>query len=111
MNTGEIIQQLCKENDIKLARLERELDFGNGTIAKSSYMRSDRLKAVADYFGVTMEYLMTGEDPSPAASGHHITDFEYEIILAFRKHTQVQASVLKLLDLDQDEAAQRGGIA
>lgn len=112
MNTADIIKELCKENDMTLARLERELNFGNGTIVKSSSkMSSDRLKAVADYFGVAMEYLMTGEDPAPAAASHRISDFEYEIILAYRKHTEAQGSVLKLLDLDQPEAAQRGGIA
>ena len=61
----DIIRELCKKKGISVAALERHLGMGNGTIAKngSFNMRSDRLKAIADYFGVTMEYLMTGEEP------------------------------------------------
>ena len=69
MECAEIIRDLCKARGTSIARLEKELGLGNGTIAssKSNYMRSDRLKAVADYFHVSMEYLMTGSDPDPAA--------------------------------------------
>lgn len=51
---------LCKENGTNFRQLEIKLGFGNGTIAKwyGTYPRADRLKAVADYFGVTMEELM-----------------------------------------------------
>lgn len=57
------IKNLCKEKGITIARLEKELGFANGTIAstKSNNMRSDRLKAIADYFHVSMEYLLTGK--------------------------------------------------
>ena len=66
MESAEIIRDLCAKNKTSIARLEKELGLGNGTIAssKSNYMRSDRLKAVADYFHVSMEYLMTGVDVS-----------------------------------------------
>lgn len=66
MESAEIIRDLCAKNKTSIARLEKELGLGNGTIAssKSNYMRSDRLKAVADYFHVSMEYLMTGVDAS-----------------------------------------------
>ena len=69
MESAEIIRDLCKLKGTSIARLEKELGLGNGTIAssKSNYMRSDRLKAVADYFHVSMEYLMTGSDPDTAA--------------------------------------------
>ncbi len=65
----DIIRELCKANGITIAALERKLGMGNGTIGKYGgfNMRSDRLKAVADYFHVTMEYLMTGSDPDMAA--------------------------------------------
>ena len=68
MESAEIIRELCAKNKTSIARLEKELGLGNGTIAssKSNYMRSDRLKAVADYFHVSMEYLMTGSDPDKA---------------------------------------------
>ncbi len=65
MKHTEVIRELCAQKGISIAKLEKDLGLGNGTIAssKSSYMRSDRLKAIADYFNVSMEYLMTGEEP------------------------------------------------
>lgn len=39
-----------------------ELGYANGSIAKSSEkIQAYRLKAIADYFGVSMEYILTGE--------------------------------------------------
>lgn len=63
----EIIRDLCKKKGTTIAQLEKDLGFGNGTIAssKSNYIRSDRLKAIADYFDVSMEYLLTGKELEP----------------------------------------------
>jgi len=75
------IKNLCKEKEITIARLEKELGFANGTIAstKSNNMRSDRLMAIADYFDVTMEYLLTGKD------SESISDWEKELINIYRQ--------------------------
>lgn len=67
----DLIKELCKTRDIKTVKLEEELGFANGTINKwdTSRPSADRLKAVADYFGVSMEYLMTGEEKQPTPEG------------------------------------------
>lgn len=58
----ERIRDLCKKEGISVARLERDLGFANGSIAKSNgKIESCRLKAIADYFSVDMEYILTGE--------------------------------------------------
>lgn len=58
------IARLCKEKGISIARLERELGFGNATIRGwgSSSPNVDNLKKVADFFGVTIDSLIA--DPS-----------------------------------------------
>ena len=60
----ERILELCRRKGIAVSRLEIELDFSRASISKwtVSLPRCDKLKAVADYFGVSMEYLMTGEE-------------------------------------------------
>lgn len=69
MTTNEIIRELCRKNNITIQRLEQVLGFSNASIAKAtSNMKAEKLKAIADYFGVTMEYLMTGEEPEQASS-------------------------------------------
>lgn len=54
------IIRLCKDKGITIAKLERETGISNGTIArweKSSPVIAN-VKAVADYFGVTLDDLM-----------------------------------------------------
>lgn len=63
MPTREIIKTLCEKKGISIQKLEKELDFSNGSIAKSGdNLKSERLLAVARYFGVSMEYLMGCEN-------------------------------------------------
>lgn len=59
----EKISSLCNERNITIGKLEGILGFGNGTIWKwkKSSPSVDKLKAVADYFGVTLDYLLTKE--------------------------------------------------
>ena len=54
----ERIRELCKKNGITIQKLEKDLGLSNGSIAKNENMRSDRLLAIAKYFGVSMEYIM-----------------------------------------------------
>ena len=60
MAVFENISILCRKNKISIAKLERDTGLGNATIrgwARSS-PTVDKLKAVADYFGVTVDYLL-----------------------------------------------------
>ncbi len=65
------IKELCKSKAINTEKLEAELGFSNGTINKWDTSRPsvDKLKAVADYFNVSMEYIMTGEEKQPTTEG------------------------------------------
>lgn len=65
MTQGELIKDLCIRNGISVSRLEKELRFGNGSIGKHAYVRSDRLYMIAKYFGVSMESLMDEEVEVP----------------------------------------------
>jgi transcriptional regulator with XRE-family HTH domain len=64
MSLVEKVRFLCKQRKTNVASLERELDFGNGTIRKwdKAYPSADKLKKVADYFGVTVDYLLNESD-------------------------------------------------
>lgn len=65
MSVYERIQALCKEKGIAVTALEKELGFGRGSIGKlknvSKNTSAGRMQKIADYFGVTPEYLITGE--------------------------------------------------
>lgn len=58
---NERIKMLCKEHGITFAALEKRLGMGNATLKKANEkIQAVRLKALADYFDVSMEYLLTG---------------------------------------------------
>lgn len=63
MTSVERVKNICKERKIPISKLEKELGFSNGYISqlKKGVFPADRLKKIADYFGVSIEYLMTGE--------------------------------------------------
>ena len=55
------IAKLCQSRKISVARLEKETGLGNATIRgwNTSSPTVEKLKAVADYFGVTVDDLLS----------------------------------------------------
>ena len=55
----ENIKKFCKENNISICSLEKELGLSNGSIREwnKSIPSADRLKKVADRFNVLMDDL------------------------------------------------------
>lgn len=75
MTTLDIIKMLCTEKGISIKSLEKELGFSNGSLAKSATIKSERLQKIAEYFGVSVDYLVTGEDKSSLSDGkYYIND-------------------------------------
>lgn len=64
----ERIRDLCRKRGTNLRQLEISLGFGNGTIARWEEKTPSvtRVKAVADYFGVTIDSLLEEEDHAEA---------------------------------------------
>lgn len=62
MGSLDIIRTLCAKAGISLKTLEKELGFSNGSLAKSATIKAERLQKIADYFHVSLEYLVTGEE-------------------------------------------------
>lgn len=62
-NLIENIIALCKKKGITLSALERNVGFSNYTIAKwkNCSPRVENLKKVADYFGVSVDALLTDQ--------------------------------------------------
>lgn len=58
------LKELCEKNNITFAELERKTGLGNGTVRRWESMkpRVDLLKKVADYFGVTIDELLKGDE-------------------------------------------------
>lgn len=62
MSVKENIQTLCKEHNISGKDLEEQLGFGKGYVSKidKSNPNISKLRKIADYFGVTVDYILKG---------------------------------------------------
>lgn len=60
MEIKEIIQELCSKEKISIKKLEKLLNFGDGTITKwnKSAPSIDKLLKVAQFFNVSIYYLI-----------------------------------------------------
>ena len=107
MEVLDIIKQLCKEKDISISQLENELDFGNGSIAKSKgNMSADRMYQIAKYFKVPMEYLMTGKTIQEADDEVAIIRQQQSILLEISKVNEKLSEAYKTLDKCKDDLVQ-----
>ena len=73
-----IFAELAQKHGVTAYRLSKELGI-NQTIFSDwkrgrSTPKQDKLKKIADYFGVSVDYLMTGEEPQskPEVTEHDI---------------------------------------
>ena len=107
METNERIKKLCKERGVTIQRLEIELGEKPSSIAKvSSNSKAEKLYKIARYFGVTVDFLITGE----ALAAPMLTDIEARIIEAYRLADPVtQSNILKLLDVKGDTGLDAAG--
>ena len=64
MTIYERIESLRKSQGLSQGKLEKQLGFSNGSISKwkNSTPKVERLQKLADFFGVSVEYLMTGKE-------------------------------------------------
>ena len=62
MNSVERVKEICKERKIPISKVERDLGYANGYIGqlKKGVFPADRLLDIAEYLGVTSEYLRSG---------------------------------------------------
>lgn len=74
MSMFERIELLRKERGISQGKLEKELGFSNGSISKwkLSTPNPERLKKLAEYFGVSFDYLITGEESNKEDKRYYI---------------------------------------
>lgn len=64
MGIYERLKALCKMRGISIKQLESELGFARSSLCKidTNAPGSERLQKLAEYFGVTPDYILHGED-------------------------------------------------
>ena len=63
MLTYETIKKLCKDKGVSVTGAEKELGFARGSLCKVNTNKPsiEKVQKLANYFDVSVEYLMTGE--------------------------------------------------
>ena len=81
MNTVDRVKEICKDRSIPISKLERDCDFSNGYISglRKGSIRGDRLKIIADYLDVSLEYLLNEDDEVPK-KGHEMEYYDPETL-------------------------------
>lgn len=62
MLTYDTIRMLCKKKGVSITGTEKELGFAKGSLCKvnKSKPSMEKVQKLANYFGVTVDYLMSG---------------------------------------------------
>lgn len=109
MNTKGRIKELCKKNKISVNKLETDLGFGTGYVSKldKSTPNVKKIKLIADYFNVSVDYLMTGKEfefsPEMALTDVKLSNMplelkEYALKLAALPEDK-QRQIMNLIDM------------
>lgn len=88
------IRTLCEEKGITINKLEKEVEIGRGNIARWDKHKPNivNVQKVADYFGVSTDYILTGNEKKPAEKGE-LTETQREAVELIMKMSDEQLKV------------------
>lgn len=107
-----IFSTLCAQNGISPNTVAKSLSIASGSVTKwknGATPQNATLKKIAQYFNVSVEYLLTGKEKTPEptpsvvldSQGLQLTPEEVQFILSYRTHPDLQPVVRKLLDIPE----------
>lgn len=82
----ELIRELCKKNGTTVKALEEELQLGKATVRRcdDNSPSISKVALVAERFGVSLEYLLTGKETAPAREEPELSEDEAILLSAYR---------------------------
>lgn len=90
----ERVKKLCKKKGVSMNLAESEIGLAKGYISKlgSSNPNAKTLQKIADYFGVSVNYIMTGKEET-------YTDESAHLVSKIRKDTELSKALSKYFEL------------
>ena len=93
-----VFAKLCETHNVKPASVARATGIATSTLTnwkKGNYVpKADKLQKIADYFGVSLEYIRTGEQPeheSISGKKYYFDDKSAEIAQMIFENNYYQA--------------------
>lgn len=97
----EIYQKLLDKNGLKNADISRATGISNMTLSDwkrgKTTPKQDKLQLIADYFGVTLDYLVNGEEKLEAPSE------EAELLKLVRHDKALMAALEKYFSMTEEK--------
>lgn len=90
MTIRERVKALCEASDISVNKFEQQMGFSKGYVSKldGSMPNSRHVKAMADYFHVSTDYILYG-DPTENLEGIDFSEVEKILVEYYRKLSSV----------------------
>lgn len=91
-----IFEELCAKKNVTPYRVGKATGIATSTFSDwkngHSTPKQDKLKKIANYFGVSVDYLMTGQEPE-------FSDDSAHLVAQIRNDTELTKALLKYFDL------------
>ena len=99
----ERIKSLCKDYGISMNKLEETRGFGKGYISKlgNSTPNATKIKKIADYFNVSVDYLMTGNESD--TEKYYLNDETAQVAQEIFENKELKALFDVQKDMDPDD--------
>lgn len=103
MNIYERLQELCKKKGVTIKQMEIDNNISRGHAYKwkTSTPTAEKIAQLAEYFGVTQEYILTGEDHD--ADGYYLDPETARLAEELKNNTELKA----LFDVARDMTPDR----
>lgn len=97
----ERIKELCRQHNVSMNKLEEILGFGKGYISKlgESTPNTAKIKKIADFFHVSVDYLVTGEDKD--GNAYYLTIETQQVAQEIFENDRVLFDVYRSSDKDR----------
>lgn len=90
----QILENLCKSRNTSISALEKTLNMSNGSLKKGGRINCDRLLQIANYFDVSMEYLMGVEEIKKAPAPNISALEQIKITSLYSQLTQDEKDII-----------------
>ena len=99
----ERIKSLCKDYGKSMNKLEETRGFGKGYISKlgNSTPNATKIKKIADYFNVSVDYLMTGNESD--TEKYYLNDETAQVAQEIFENKELKALFDVQKDMDPDD--------
>ena len=91
----DVFERLCQEKGVKPYHVSKETGVATATLTEwknGTYTpKTEKLQKIADFFGVTIDYLLTGKEPE----GDHYTVQEKRLLAYYRALTDGNKKIIE----------------